>query len=327
MPAAFEKKFEEIGGIGALGKQFHPLSSSDIKSIEHASTGKIPDDYRVFLQKFGGIKILSASVLIVSDSGKEFDNLDILFGGPFEEDESIVHNIEIYRDRIPGTLIPIGEHWGNLICIGVKGKNTGKVFYWDHETEVAELVARDFTSFVSQLRLDDDVIDSPPGREASADDPFAHAGGIYQSPDSIVGADDSQIDLLEKNFGFTCPSDFRDFLRHYGGEEDIEFNHPVRFVSADSLPVGNAPNLLESIFGIDEISSSTSRFKPRLPASHLIIGRFLGSNQLCLGIGGGLEGKILFWKRDLPDRVFVIANSFEEFLSSLIDPQASKAGN
>jgi hypothetical protein len=37
---------------------------------------------------------------------------------------------------MPDTMIPIADDGGgNQICLGIKGKERGKVYYWDHHNE------------------------------------------------------------------------------------------------------------------------------------------------------------------------------------------------
>lgn len=317
MTIALEQRFLELGGIAPLGKQYRPLSDSELQEIERTSRGRLPDDYRAFLQKYGGVKFSNASVLIVSGSGKKLDNLKTLFGGPKEDDESIVENIAIYRDRMPSTLIPIGEHWGNLVCLGVRGTKSGKVFYWDHETEVTELVANDFATFLLQLRLDDEPVASHSSEEILPDEPFSYLGGVYQSSECELGASDSQIKSIEETFGVMIPKAFKEFLKLYGGEDGLLFNQFIDYTSVDVLPGEHDSVLLHSLFGVDKLLNENSRYKSSLPNTHLMIGRLFDNSRVCLGIGGDIKNKIVYWARGCPGRVFVIANSFQDFISSL----------
>ena len=44
--------------------------------------------------------------------------------------------INRYKDRIPNDLIPIAEcPGGDQLCIGIKNKAFGKIYYWDHNKE------------------------------------------------------------------------------------------------------------------------------------------------------------------------------------------------
>lgn len=89
---------------------------------------------------------------------------------------SLRKNISFYAGRMPSTVIPIGDDGGaGLICLGVGGRDAGKIFYWDRANEqVSEeeyledyeearppealyqnlyLIASSFANFLKQLRL------------------------------------------------------------------------------------------------------------------------------------------------------------------------------
>ena len=51
-------------------------------------------------------------------------------------DYSLRHVVNVYRGRVPVSLVPIaGDGGDNLICLGVRGNVLGKVFFWYHEGE------------------------------------------------------------------------------------------------------------------------------------------------------------------------------------------------
>ena len=65
------------------------------------------------------------------------DYIEQLYGvvpGSTLDDLSILYSD--YRGRIHSDLLPIGEDpGGNIICLGLKSKRRGKVYFWDHERE------------------------------------------------------------------------------------------------------------------------------------------------------------------------------------------------
>ncbi|WP_019910179.1 SMI1/KNR4 family protein [Paenibacillus sp. HW567] len=53
-------------------------------------------------------------------------------------------SIQQYYERIPGSILPIAnDSAGNLICIGVSGEASGKIYFWDHENELTAKVMLD----------------------------------------------------------------------------------------------------------------------------------------------------------------------------------------
>lgn len=56
---------------------------------------------------------------------------------PEAEDDNLEETLDNYYDRLPSALVPISADMaGNLICIGVSDKATGKIYFWDHENEL-----------------------------------------------------------------------------------------------------------------------------------------------------------------------------------------------
>jgi hypothetical protein len=84
---------------------------------------------------------------------------------------SLAWRRECYDGRIPDDLLWImRDPFGNVICLGVSGESRGKVYFWDHESELEDewngsvesagnikLLANDFVAFVAHLvpRTDD----------------------------------------------------------------------------------------------------------------------------------------------------------------------------
>ncbi len=76
-----------------------------------------------------------------------------------------------YQGRIPDDLLWIADDpFGNAICIGIRGRYFGKVYFWDHEREPDEktwdgsvetagniqFLANSFRQFVAGLKPEDD---------------------------------------------------------------------------------------------------------------------------------------------------------------------------
>ncbi len=76
----------------------------------------------------------------------------------------LVWNKEVLEKQIPGDLLPVGStEGGNVICIGAKPHNYGKIYFWDHEFETdtdrgdvadysnIKFIADDFENFLGVL--------------------------------------------------------------------------------------------------------------------------------------------------------------------------------
>lgn len=76
--------------------------------------------------------------------------------------DDLVKNYKVFSGRIPSDYLSIADDpSGNQICLAVKGKDYGKVFFWDHEFEHDEegppsksnmsLIANTFEAFLDSL--------------------------------------------------------------------------------------------------------------------------------------------------------------------------------
>ncbi|MFM7161022.1 MAG: SMI1/KNR4 family protein [Planctomycetaceae bacterium] len=111
----------------------------------------------------------------ISESGLSL--FDFFYGRTQQAGPSgLRQQIRFFRGRIPDTMIPIaGDGGAGQICIGIKGDDWGKVFYWDMANEPLDeetyledfgkpmpaddkrqnvyLVADSFDRFLAQLAL------------------------------------------------------------------------------------------------------------------------------------------------------------------------------
>lgn len=137
-----------------------PLGQAELSKLEREFGITLPGDYREFLLEVGGVFFRGTNVVPL-EVRKDFGNVEhvtTLFGSDREQD-SLQENIETYVGRIPKNLIPIGDDpYGNLHCVGVGGKENGKIYFWNHEGPGDEddprgitLVAASFEDFIARL--------------------------------------------------------------------------------------------------------------------------------------------------------------------------------
>ncbi|WP_191565933.1 SMI1/KNR4 family protein [Metabacillus idriensis] len=137
-------------------------SIEEIKEIEVLYNINLPDDYKQFLLKYGGSMIVDdyiyESIEQDSWSNDRFQAVEFFYG--LEEtdlDLYLKDKINLYNERFPSELIAIASSpFGNEICLVVKGKDIGKVYFWDHEYRNSKgdfyLIAETFTDFVLRFR-------------------------------------------------------------------------------------------------------------------------------------------------------------------------------
>ncbi|MDZ7386770.1 MAG: SMI1/KNR4 family protein [candidate division KSB1 bacterium] len=151
MKREIENRFPLLGGIVPIGNTFVPVSEEELHSIETALGVALPNDYREFVQKYGAsafgesvqFRLMQAdpvhpveSLLGTPITRYEEGPLSAFYGGKEAGTYSLAKEIAVYEGRMPDTMIPIADDGGgNQICLGIKGKERGKVYYWDHHNE------------------------------------------------------------------------------------------------------------------------------------------------------------------------------------------------
>jgi hypothetical protein len=134
MKKEIEGRFGLLGGIQPIGDAIVPMDDDELTSIEAALGVTLPADYREFMQTYG-MSTFGELVQFRPIEG-EAGPLSHFFGSQSAGSNSLVHNIEMYKGRMPTTMIPIADDGaGSLICLGVRGRERGKVYYWDHDRE------------------------------------------------------------------------------------------------------------------------------------------------------------------------------------------------
>jgi hypothetical protein len=149
---SWDSVFANLGGTRAAGGDVSaPLEESEIAAIESQIGVPLPDDYREFLLHHGGVRFKGVSpdnpyIVFrtssklpkrVSKSGMLAFNQ--FFGkerNPKSDAKSIAWNARTLLGRMPDSVIPIGDDgMEGLICLGIKGAEAGKVYFWDGRNE------------------------------------------------------------------------------------------------------------------------------------------------------------------------------------------------
>jgi hypothetical protein len=154
----FAAKFVTLGGLRPIVSQrgFHPMPETELQRIETEIGCPLPAEYREFLKECGGVafgKLVSFRGIQPppSASSSKLEPFGCFYGTENEESHGLLRTMRIYRERIPVTLIPIGENmFGDKICLGIKGGDREKIFFWDHEDERNE---QDYTDLYGSGKL------------------------------------------------------------------------------------------------------------------------------------------------------------------------------
>ncbi len=150
MNLEIESLFGALGGLAPVGETFTPVTEDEVAAIETSLGAPLPRDYRDFLRKYGAssfeapvqFHLKNPRPLYVNPAEAPDERREYPYGplshffGSAAGKQGLAKNIKTYRGRMPDTMIPIADDGGgHKICLGVKGGELGKVFYWDHNNE------------------------------------------------------------------------------------------------------------------------------------------------------------------------------------------------
>jgi len=148
----FDMYFAKLGGLRPLGSdEFAGVPEIELLSIENILKGKLPDDYRLFLKKYGscvfkshtiGFNLTSPDAVYQHDKKTGIQNFKSdgscvthFYGSqaPQTNIEFLEEAIQVHISRMPSGFCPIAnDGMGNKICIFLA---TEEVYFWEHEIE------------------------------------------------------------------------------------------------------------------------------------------------------------------------------------------------
>jgi cell wall assembly regulator SMI1 len=142
--------------------QFGALDEMRLVRFEKEIGHRLPADYRAFLLAHNGGRP-NPSDFFFPGERDAFDTLHHTYGlhdGPDYFRLDIAY--ESHKEFIPTTLVPFADDpGGNAYCIGIAGKHSGKVYFWNHEMawspEGLRLLANSFTEFLQSLKSADEA--------------------------------------------------------------------------------------------------------------------------------------------------------------------------
>jgi hypothetical protein len=104
-----------------------PVSASEVEAVGDTLGARLPRDYKHFLLRHNGGRPEPA--YIVNAVLSMFYSIDAK-----EKTDDLLANVRRMRRYLPDGVIPIAsDTFGNEICLAIKGKSRGKVYFWDHE--------------------------------------------------------------------------------------------------------------------------------------------------------------------------------------------------
>jgi len=146
-----KRTLKRLGGVRpVVGNELRPMDRPEIAAIEEQIGTKLPDAYQTFLMTCGAcafngespdrpyVVFRSLTQLPPHISDDDEGLIDAFYGGEADKNDpySLRVRLRFFAGRMPESLIPIGDDGGaGQVCLGVRGNETGKVFYWDQANE------------------------------------------------------------------------------------------------------------------------------------------------------------------------------------------------
>ncbi len=138
-----------------------------IETIERLYGVNLPLNYKEFLLEYGGCFTKSNRMYhpievtpVTPEDG--FDSMVGFYGITTYDAYNIETIIQTYKDILGSIVMPIADaDGGDLICIGLKDKYRGKIYYWHHEDETTDedrkeyyyLIANSLEEFILKFSL------------------------------------------------------------------------------------------------------------------------------------------------------------------------------
>ncbi|NJO18450.1 MAG: SMI1/KNR4 family protein [Thioploca sp.] len=138
------------------------LALHEIKEVEETLNIQLPEEYKRFLLLYNGGHPQPGKFKYICEDHQN-KSLVAWFLAIYEgKAENFLTFFKTYQGRIPQDTIAIArDPGGNLILLGINGKNRGKVFFWLQDFEVEEdeipeysnvcLIANSFDEFLNSL--------------------------------------------------------------------------------------------------------------------------------------------------------------------------------
>jgi SMI1/KNR4 family protein SUKH-1 len=137
-----------------------PITDEDVATFERKHKLTLPSSYRQFLLRTNGGRPERDLFSIEGLEGAPEGRIHVFFAlNDTMESCRLDWNLRAFAGRIPSHLLPIATTEGaDQVCLSLRGKHGGAVFYWDGYAQPGEdnlyFLASDFDRFVASLYAD-----------------------------------------------------------------------------------------------------------------------------------------------------------------------------
>lgn len=141
--------------------QTFPASELEICAFEKRLGLRFPDDYREFVQKFGGGTPIECCFEFLDAELGTFHAGVGMFLSPVAEGERSIATWMTMTEEFPRRLVPISlDGGGNHLCLDYRSREIPVIGYWHHErrgvSDEISFVASTFSELIGLLHLPPD---------------------------------------------------------------------------------------------------------------------------------------------------------------------------
>lgn len=130
-----------------------PATEPAIARLEKQLKSKLPVAYREFLLRHNGGQPEPATFVPADrDKPTEVINSFLAVDGDPDVDD-LATFLKLYKGRVPKGCLPVAyDAFGNLICIGLAGKDRGHIYFLNHERGDKRLIAENWDAFLESFQ-------------------------------------------------------------------------------------------------------------------------------------------------------------------------------
>ena len=178
--STLDRKLAELRLRPRDGIAYHPLTEKQVVEFERILGARLPRDYRAFISKYGDsfftdlVEVAPVEPPPAHIAGDGRPSFGSFFGSDAMGLSELKERVRIFEGRMLPDIFSFGcDLWSNQFCLGVRGKDRGKVYLYDFHGEPAEedytdrgepvpkdlwyqnltLLARSFTDFIDRIRV------------------------------------------------------------------------------------------------------------------------------------------------------------------------------
>lgn len=176
------KVVEALGGVSQASDK-KPFAETILRDFISKQKVELDPDFLFFTQHFGGkyfsnsIEYIPKDAVPIAKMGNVC-SVGTIYGWD-ESEDSIPSILDRYSDQFPKGYLPFADGAsGDFLCLKMKGKDAGSIWYWHHESPEGEdlyFIANDFSGLMKLFRVgEEEKLDTSGyvGEEISPDDDF-----------------------------------------------------------------------------------------------------------------------------------------------------------